>query len=53
MSQVFGSHVVSKLIKLKKYRKDMTDYIDSLRTSKNFRDRQMYLHIALATFEAD
>ena len=31
----------------------MTDFVDALRLSKNFRDRQMYLEIALAAFEGD
>lgn len=53
VSRVFGRHVVAKLIKQKKYRKDLTDFVDSLRLSKNFRDRQMYLTIAKAAFEED
>ena len=35
------------------YRKRMTDFIDELRVSKTFRDRQMYVIIASATFDAD
>lgn len=31
----------------------MTDFIDDLRMSKTFRDRQMYVIIATSTFEAD
>ena len=46
VAKVFGKQVVAKLIRQKKYRKDLTDYVDSLRMSKNFRDRQMYLTIA-------
>jgi len=53
VAKVFGSHVVAKLIKSKKYRKDLTDFVDDLRISTNFRNRQMYLYIARATFDAD
>ena len=52
-SKVFGSHVVAKLIRSKKYRKDLTDFVDELRVSNNFRDRQMYLYIAGASFDED
>jgi hypothetical protein len=45
--------VIAPLIKVKVYRKTMTDFIDELRVSKTFRDRQMYVIIAIATFEAD
>jgi len=41
------------LIKGKKHRKPLTTYIDNLRMSKIFRDRQLYLTIARATFKAD
>lgn len=53
VARVFGSKVVAKLIRQKKYRKDLTDFIDSLRLSKNFRDRQMYLVIAQAAYEVE
>ena len=53
LSKAFGRQVVAKLIRSKKYRKDLTDYVDSLRQSTNFRDRQCYLTIAQAAFEAD
>ena len=53
VSRVLGGKVVAKLIRSKKYRKDLTDYVDSLRQSTNFRDRQMYLTIASAAFEVD
>lgn len=53
IARVFGKHVVAKLIRQKKYRKDLTDYVDSLRVSNNFRDRQMYLTIAQAAFEVE
>ena len=39
LSKVFGNQVVAKLIRQKKYRKDLTDFVDSLRQSTNFRDR--------------
>jgi len=41
------------LIKNKKYRKPLTAFIDKARTSKNFRERQLYLVIARATFRED
>ena len=53
LSKVFGNQVVAKLIRQKKYRKDLTDFVDSLRQSTNFRDRQMYLIIAQAAFEVE
>ena len=53
MARVFGSKVVAKLIRQKKYRKDLTDFVDTLRLSKNFRDRQMYLVIALEAFKVE
>ena len=51
LSKTLGGKVVAKLIRQKKYRKDLTDYVDSLRQSTNFRDRQMYITIAQAAFE--
>ena len=39
MAYVLGNKVVARLIKQKKYRKDLTDYVDELRLSTNFRDR--------------
>lgn len=53
LAKVFGSRVIAKLIRQKKYRKDLTDYVDSLRQSNNFRERQMYITIAIAAFEVD
>jgi len=50
---VLGKFVIAPLIKSKVYRKKMTDFIDDLRMSKTFRDRQMYVIIATSTFEAD
>jgi len=48
-AKVLGSQVIVPLIKIKTYRKTLTDFIDMLRLSKNFRDRQMYLIIAKAS----
>ena len=45
--------MVAPLIKGKKLRKPLTTFVDNLRLSKNFRDRQLYLLIALATFRSD
>ena len=53
MACVLGNKVVARLIKQKKYRKDLTEFVDNLRTSKCFRDRQMYLVIAQAAFDLD
>ena len=53
LSKVYGSCIVSPLIKNKKYRNDITEFVDSLRTSNNFRDRQMYIVIGKAAFKAD
>jgi hypothetical protein len=39
MSKVLGRCVVAALIKQKPYRKLLTDYVDELRLSNNFRDR--------------
>ena len=50
---MFGSKVISPLIKNKKYRKDLTEFVDTLRASTNFRDRQMYITIAEAAFKDD
>lgn len=44
---------MSPLIKGKKFRKPLTTYIDILRMSKNFRDRQLYLTIARASYRSD
>jgi hypothetical protein len=52
-SKILGTRVIAPLIKNKGHRKKMTDFIDELRTSKTFRDRQMYVIIANATFKAD
>ena len=53
MATLLGSKVVAPLIRSKKYRQDLTDFIDELRRSKNFRDRQMYLYVAMAAFKAE
>ena len=39
MAKVLGRCVVAALIKQKPYRKLLTDYVDELRLSTNFRDR--------------
>ena len=49
-ANVLGSKIVAHLIKGKKYRTLLTEYTDKLRLSKNFRDRQVYLSIAISTF---
>ena len=51
LSEMYGESVLGPLIKNKKYRKELTDFIDQLRTSKNFRDRQMYICIGLAVYK--
>lgn len=43
LAEVYGKTILAPLIKNKKYRKDLTEFIDGLRASKNFRERQMYL----------
>ena len=45
-AKVVGSKIIAPLIKGKKYRILLTSFTDTLRTSKNFRDRQIYLNIA-------
>ena len=50
---MLGTKVVAPLIKNKKYRKDLTDFVDLLRLSPNFRDRQMYITVAETAFKAD
>jgi hypothetical protein len=44
---------VAPLIKGKKYRAMLTEFTDTLRVSKNFRNRQLYLHIAISTYTSD
>ena len=53
IAKLYGSVLVPHCIKLKKYREHFTDFLTELRTSKNFRDRQMYLKIAKSTFKKD
>jgi hypothetical protein len=53
MAKVLGGRVIANLIKDKRYRKPLTDFIDELRISPNFRDRQMYLVTARAALKAD
>ena len=53
LAKLYGSTIICPLIKNKKYRKELTDFIDLLRTSRNFRERQMYICISKAAFKAD
>ena len=53
MAKVLGGQVIALLIKDKRYRKPLTDFVDELRVSPNFRDRQMYLVTAAAALKAD
>ena len=52
-AKVLGAKIVAPLIKGKKYRGLLTAFTDDLRTSKSFRDRQIYVQIAISTFEED
>ena len=52
-AKVLGSKIVAPLIKGKKYRALLTGFTDDLRQSKHFRDRQIYIQVALSTFESD
>ena len=44
---------MAPLIKAKKYRDGLTDFVNSLRVNKTFRQRLMYLSVAKATFKKD
>jgi hypothetical protein len=48
-----GSKIVAPLIKGKKYRTLLTNFTDELRLSKNFRERQIYIEVALSTYLTD
>ena len=50
---VHGMKIVAPLIKGKKYRQLLTEFTDGLRKSRNFRDRQIYVEVAMATFNGD
>lgn len=50
---MLGSKVIVPLIKNKKYRKQFNSFLDKLRSSKNFRERQLYLVIAKSAFKVD
>ena len=50
---VLGAKIVAPLIKGKKYRAMLTTFTDELRTSKNFRERQLYVEVAAATYTID
>jgi hypothetical protein len=52
-ANVLGSTIVAHLIKGKKYRGILTDFCDKMRCSTSFRDRQVYVCIALSTFTSD
>ena len=52
-AKVLGAKIVAPLIKGKKYRGLLTEYTDKLRTSKNFRDRQVYLTIASSCYSIE
>lgn len=52
-AKVLGLKVVAPLIKQKKYRQSLTDFTDQLRSSKGFRDRQLYVVIAQSTYEGE
>ena len=52
-AKVLGSKIVGPLIKGKKYRGLLTNFTDDLRQSKHFRDRQIYIQVALSTFESE
>jgi cyanate lyase len=39
LAELYGTTILTPLIKTKKYRKSFTDFIDGLRASKNFRER--------------
>ena len=53
IAKVYGQYVLTPLIKQKKYREPFTDFVNALRMSKNFRDRQMYLAIAKASYKGE
>jgi hypothetical protein len=52
-AKILGSKVIVPYIKTKKYRKFLTAFIDKLRVSKNFRDRQIYLQLAKSSYKAE
>ena len=52
-AKVLGSKIVAPLIKGKKYRGLLTTFTDELRCSKNFRDRQVYIQVAISTHQSD
>lgn len=53
IAKLYGGIVVPCLVKQKKYRQQITEFVDQLRRGKNFRDRQVYLKIAKSTLKAD
>lgn len=52
-AKVLGAKIIAPLIKGKKYRGLLTSFTDDLRTSKSFRDRQIYIQVALSTYKID
>lgn len=50
---MIGSKIIAPLIKGKKYRILLTEFTDQLRTSKSFRDRQLYIYIAMSAYSSD
>jgi hypothetical protein len=51
--KLLGAKVITQLIKGKKYRKPLTAFLDKLRTSTNFRQRQLYIVTARAAYSKD
>jgi len=52
-AKVLGAKIVAPLIKGKKYRAILTNFTDELRTSKYFRERQIYIQVAISTYSID
>ena len=49
-ANILGSKIIAHLIKGKKYRGILTEFSDKMRSSSSFRDRQVYVCIAMSTF---
>ena len=52
-ARVLGSKIIAPLIKGKKYRTILTNFTDELRLSNNFRERQIYIEVAISTYLTD
>ena len=52
-AKVFGFCVLPQFFKLKKYREPFNVFLNDLRLSKYFRDRQMYIKIAKSAYKAE